>query len=418
LCRYFLRQAAKKCQPIFYYNIFSVTLPLERIVTLRETVRTMQSVANLKISLILYQLMKAKFLAITLGALMAACTSATATNDSYTVTASLPDDFNGKTAFLVNYDNGEKIDSTTVTNGTALFKGNIAEAIAARLLVDGNRCGTFFVEPGEITFKDRVASGSQLNDLDNTMQKELKQRVDAKLAGVPDDQITDSLRNEVNALYEAYIDSTMVANINNPLGYILFLEKGYEMTAQELKAALAKYPSLKKYKRVADLVKAAEVRAATAPGAKFTDFTIENENGTQSLSDYVGKGKPVLVDFWASWCGPCVKETRVLKSLLEEYGSKGLEVLGVAVWDEPENTKEAIARLKLPWNQIINAQTIPTELYGITGIPCILLVAPDGTILSRGKQDEELRADVAAYFDGTLTSASFAAEENATPEAK
>ena len=113
--------------------------------------------------------------------------------------------------------------------------------------------------------------------------------------------------------------------------------------------------------------------------------------------------KPVIVDYWASWCGPCIRETKVIKEILEEYGPKGLEVLGVAVWDEPQNTLRAIEHHKLPWQQIINAQTVPTDLYGISGIPCILLIAPDGTILSRDKQDEELRADVKAMMEGSLT---------------
>ena len=108
--------------------------------------------------------------------------------------------------------------------------------------------------------------------------------------------------------------------------------------------------------------------------------------------------KPVLLDFWASWCGPCRRETAVIKDLLKEYGPKGLDVVGVAVWDEPDNTRKAIEELALPWPQILNAQSVPTELYGIAGIPTIIIIDPDGKIVSRDKQDEELRADVAACF--------------------
>jgi hypothetical protein len=72
------------------------------------------------------------------------------------------------------------------------------------------------------------------------------------------------------------------------------------------------------------------------------------------------------------------------------------------VWDEPENTLKGIKSHDLPWEQIINAQTIPTELYGISGIPCIMLFDPNGKILSRDKQDDELKADVKAAMEGTL----------------
>lgn len=84
---------------------------------------------------------------------------------------------------------------------------------------------------------------------------------------------------------------------------------------------------------------------------------------------------------------------------LKEYGPKGLEVIGVAIWDEPENTLRGIKDHELPWRNIINAQNIPTDIYGIRGIPCIILFGPDGTILSRDKQDEELNADVAKAID-------------------
>jgi hypothetical protein len=80
----------------------------------------------------------------------------------------------------------------------------------------------------------------------------------------------------------------------------------------------------------------------------------------------------------------------VLKKIREEFEGQNLDILGVAVWDEPQNTEAAIKRHQLPWPQIINAQSIPTDLYGIPAIPCIILFGPDGTILSRDKQGDEL----------------------------
>lgn len=135
-------------------------------------------------------------------------------------------------------------------------------------------------------------------------------------------------------------------------------------------------------------------KAATSPGKMFTDFEITYEGKTSKLSDYVGKGKYMLVDFWASWCGPCRREAQVLKEIYNGTSRDQLDILGVAVWDEPENTLEAINDLGLPWNHIINAQTVPTDLYGILGIPCIILFAPDGTIVSRDQQGDDLKAAV------------------------
>ena len=80
----------------------------------------------------------------------------------------------------------------------------------------------------------------------------------------------------------------------------------------------------------------------------------------------------------------------------QEYHDKGLDVLGVAVWDEPANTEAAISQHQIPWPVIINAQTIPTDLYGISGIPCIILFDPEGNIVSRDQQGEDLVRDVTA----------------------
>ena len=93
-----------------------------------------------------------------------------------------------------------------------------------------------------------------------------------------------------------------------------------------------------------------------------------------------------------------MRQAAVLKDLYAKYHDKGLDIVGVAVWDEPANTLAAIKSHGLVWPNIINAQTVPTDLYGIMGIPCILLIGPDGTILSRDKQGDELVADVEKYI--------------------
>ncbi len=130
--------------------------------------------------------------------------------------------------------------------------------------------------------------------------------------------------------------------------------------------------------------------------AQFIDFTIEQPDGSKaSLSDYVGQGKYVLVDFWASWCGPCRDEIPNVKELYDKYHGDRFEVLGVAVWDNTQDTEKAIEELGIEWPQILDAQSIPTDLYGINGIPHIILFAPDGTIVARDLRDQAMKEKVA-----------------------
>ena len=116
------------------------------------------------------------------------------------------------------------------------------------------------------------------------------------------------------------------------------------------------------------------------------------------LSDYVGKGKYVLVDFWASWCGPCKKEIPNLINVYNKYKGDKFEVLGVATWDKPNDTLKSIEQLGIPYPQMLNAQKAGSDAYGINGIPQIILFGPDGTILKRNLRGESIETTVAEYL--------------------
>jgi thiol-disulfide isomerase/thioredoxin len=137
----------------------------------------------------------------------------------------------------------------------------------------------------------------------------------------------------------------------------------------------------------------------TSAGKMFTDYTVQGGNPDGSdvkLSDYVGKGKYILLDHWASWCGPCKAEMPYLKKTYEAFHGDRFDIVGVAVSDKREDTEKAIPAWDLPWNQILDAQRIPLELYGVNAIPHLILFAPDGKILARGLRGEDIYAAVEA----------------------
>ena len=133
---------------------------------------------------------------------------------------------------------------------------------------------------------------------------------------------------------------------------------------------------------------AIEKRAATAAGSKFIDFEViqdqdHPETSTVRLSDYVGHGKYILADFWASWCGPCRASVPELKNIYEKYRGDRFDILGIAVNDKPEASLKAAKELGIDWPLIVNGDMLYfNKLYGITSIPHTILFAPDGTILA------------------------------------
>lgn len=189
-------------------------------------------------------------------------------------------------------------------------------------------------------------------------------------------------------------------NPDNGLGLLLMMNvASYTCTPETLSELIDALQSpIRENEDIIAIENSLKSKTETAEGKKFVDFTVEHVYGYDrsvdpqplkrevKFSDYVGKGTYVLVDFWSPWCGPCRREIPNIQKVYNEYKDKGLEVLSIAVWErEPQShTIETAAELGMDWLHINNAGKVPTEIYGIDGIPHLMLIGPDGTILKRG----------------------------------
>lgn len=231
--------------------------------------------------------------------------------------------------------------------------------------------------------------------------------------------------DKLNSIYDAESETlykdletlwfeTVTANSDNAVAVLAVSDAMYTLEAEKMLdlISLIQEP-VRSDKFVTMCEKESKTQLNTRAGMPFIDFVVEHVYGYDrsadpqplkkevKFSDYVGKGTYVLVDFWSPWCGPCRMEIPNIQKVYKEYKKKGLEVLSIAVWErKPQShTIEVAAELGMDWHHINNAQTIPTDIYGIGGIPHLMLIGPDGTILERGFQGlEEIQEAVSKHI--------------------
>ena len=213
---------------------------------------------------------------------------------------------------------------------------------------------------------------------------------------------------------EALWFETVKANPANAIATLVVSDAMYELAPEKMIELISEIQEPVRSSRfVAMREKEANAQLNTKPGMMFTDFAVEHVYGYDrsvdpqplkkqvKFSDYVGKGTYVLVDFWSPWCGPCRREIPNIQKVYNDYKKKGLEILSIAVWErKPQShTIETAAELGMDWHHINNAQSVPTDIYGIGGIPHLMLIGPDGTILERGFHGlEGIEAAVAKHI--------------------
>lgn len=348
---------------------------------------------------------------------MVACTGGK--KAGYVITGTVEGAADGDTVFLQEVAGRQlnKLDTAIIANGAFSFEG-VQDSTVNRYITckvgDNGLIMDFFLENGPITIALSKENDSATGTKSNDAYQEIRNK-------------TNALNLKINAIYEALGDSTLTEeqkeakikelsgfekemsvirtegikkNITNPVGVELFKQNFYEMTTAENEALLQQVPA--NYQADEVIVKIKEItdrQKKTAVGEKFVDFAMLTPDGKPvKLSDYVGKGKVVLIDFWASWCGPCRREMPNLVEAYKQYKGKNFEIVGVSLDQSGDAWKESIKKLGITWPQMSDLKYWNSEgaqLYAVNGIPHTVLIDGEGTIIARGLHGEELQTKLA-----------------------
>ena len=329
---------------------------------------------------------------------------------------------NGKKVYLLDQLTEKAIDSVVVADGKFSFTGSAAQDALLTVKAQKSKWESQFFNDGtpvSINLNDSTLKGSPQNERLTKINYEMElcqKSFTAKTANLTKEEIEareEELSDEMNKMINELTTRAIRAfneerNSLIPVAFAgyYFLENGVEEYDELVKqqVAFVNHPYLKKMRDdVEAMLKPKDSPKTAFIGQQFTDLEMADPDGKMhKISELVGEGKYVLVDFWASWCGPCRAEMPNVLEAYNRFHDKGFEVVGVSFDQKKEAWVKAVGQLKMPWLQISDLkgwQCAAAPIYKIDGIPDNILIDPQGKIIDRALRGKLLHTRLQKLLD-------------------
>ena len=321
---------------------------------------------------------------------------------------------NDQTVYLQKFvDNAPVIiDSAVITDESAVLSAeNDDPQILYALKVKGMRGSMpFFADNKDVTFVGDINNPKDVEIMASETQAELDAYTDQL------DEFDVQIRDLYTAMQQAFSDNdSVVMDSLNTVGTALMEQKDsfrdeyikahpesfvthyildqvkQDYPLDQLKEMVAAFTTESLYKT--DLNDYIAKQERLEVGQPFIDFTLMTKDGTEAvLSEIIAQNKLTLVDFWASWCGPCRHENPVVKAAYEQFHELGFDVIGVSVDQDEAAWLKAVEEDQLPWTQVRDSENNASEAYLIYYIPSNFLFDQEGNMVAKGLRGEDLAA--------------------------
>lgn len=309
---------------------------------------------------------------------------------------------------------GEQVDTLAsarvADDNTFHLRGSVEEPTMAFICDDnGNALTMLLTESSSLTLTPLAeggyrAEGGPINDKYNLIITRLsdiaRQAASLDLNNMEAAEQYESLWFK----YHDVLSTEITANLDNIIGVELFLEQeSSSMTAEDMRVRFAQFSPqmqalepMRRFKEYIEIVARAEV------GQPFVDIPLTTTTGEQTLSE-VCKGRWVLLDFWATWCEPCLAEMPVLQQAYEKYAIQGFEICAVSLDKDQARWRAFVEQNNLLWTSAIDTpaqgEESVVDIYGLNTIPANFLISPDGVIVARNLFGEALLHELEHRFE-------------------